>query len=86
MAGKQIEFPPKQTHVRSFEVALLVICLICVAVVLIIVLGTGLGDEFRPTNCAARNTLRAWRTRAMPATNRASRRPAAGCPRGRASL
>jgi hypothetical protein len=47
--GKQIEFPPKQTHVRSFEIALLVICLICVAVVLIIVLGTDLGDEFRPT-------------------------------------
>ncbi len=49
MNGKQIEFPPKQTHVRSFELAMLVICLICVAVVLFIVLGTDLGDEFRPT-------------------------------------
>ena len=26
MNGKQIEFPPKQTHVRSFEVAMLAIC------------------------------------------------------------
>ena len=49
MNRKQIEFPPKQTHVRSFEMAMLVICLICVAVVLFIVLGTDLGDEFRPT-------------------------------------
>ncbi len=47
--GKQIEFPPKQTHVRSFELALLAIAIICVIVVLIIVLGTDLGDEFRPT-------------------------------------
>ena len=49
MTGKQIEFPPKQTHVRSFELAMLVIWIICVMVVLIIVLGTDLGDEFRPT-------------------------------------
>jgi hypothetical protein len=47
---KQIEFPPKQTHVRSFELGLLAICVICVIIVLIIVLGTDLGDEFRPTN------------------------------------
>ena len=47
---KQIEFPPKQTHVRSFELAMLAICIICVVIVLIIVLGTDLGDEFRPTN------------------------------------
>ena len=49
MSRKQIEFPPKQTHVRSFEVAMLVISLICVAIVLFIVLGTDIGDEFRPT-------------------------------------
>ena len=47
--GKQIEFPPKQTHVRSFEVAMIAISIICVIIVLIIVLGTDLGDEFRPT-------------------------------------
>jgi hypothetical protein len=50
MRRKQIEFPPRQTHVRSFEVAMLAIAIICVIVVLIIVLGTDLGDEFRPTN------------------------------------
>ena len=49
MSRRQIEFPPKQTHVRSFEIAMLVISIICVVIVLIIVLGTDLGDEFRPT-------------------------------------
>jgi hypothetical protein len=49
MNGKQIKFPPKQTHVRGFEIAMLAICIVCVIVVLVIVLGTDLGDEFRPT-------------------------------------
>ena len=49
MSGKQIEFPPKQTHVRTFEIALLAISIICVVIVLIIVLGTDIGDTFRPT-------------------------------------
>jgi Flp pilus assembly pilin Flp len=49
MNGKQIEFPEKRTHVRSFEYALLAISIICVIVVLIIVLGTDIGDTFRPT-------------------------------------
>lgn len=49
MAGKQIEFPPKQTHVKGFEVAMLAICIICVVLVLIIVLGTDIGTTFRPT-------------------------------------
>jgi len=49
MNGKQIEFPPKQTHVKGFEYALLAISIICVIVVLIIVLGTDIGVEFRPT-------------------------------------
>lgn len=46
---KQIEFPPLQTHKRSFEMAVIAISIICMIVVLIIVLGTGLGNEFRPT-------------------------------------
>ena len=45
---KQIEFPPLQTHKKSFEAAMIIISFICVAVVLFIVLGTDLGDEFRP--------------------------------------
>ena len=48
MSRKQIEFPPKQTHVKSFELAMLAISIICVVIVLIIVLGTDIGTEFRP--------------------------------------
>lgn len=47
--NRQIEFPEKQTHVRSFEIAMLVISIICAIVVLVIVFGTDLGNEFRPT-------------------------------------
>lgn len=46
---RQIEFPPLQTHVRSFELAMLAISIICAIVVLVIVLATGIGNEFRPT-------------------------------------
>lgn len=46
---RQIEFPKKQTHVRSFEVAMLAISIVCAIVVLVIVLGTDLGNTFRPT-------------------------------------
>jgi hypothetical protein len=46
---RQIEFPPLQTHVKSFELAMIVISIICIIVVLIIVLGTSIGNEFRPT-------------------------------------
>ena len=47
--GRQIEFPERQSHVRSFEMAMLAISILCVVVVLIIVLATSLGTEFRPT-------------------------------------
>jgi predicted anti-sigma-YlaC factor YlaD len=47
--GRQIEFPEKRTHVKAFEYAILAISIICVIVVLIIVLGTDIGDTFRPT-------------------------------------
>jgi hypothetical protein len=46
---RQVEFPPLQTHVKSFELAMIVISIICIVVVLIIVLGTSIGNEFRPT-------------------------------------
>jgi hypothetical protein len=45
---RQIEFPPLQTHKRSFEMAMIVLSIICVIVVLIIVLATNIGTEFRP--------------------------------------
>ena len=47
--GKQIEFPAKQTHVKAFEIGMLVFSIICVVVVLFVVLGTDIGNEFRPT-------------------------------------
>ena len=45
----QIEFPPKQTHVKSFEIAMLAISIVCVIIVLVVVLFTNIGNEFRPT-------------------------------------
>ena len=47
--NRQIEFPPMQTHVKSFEVAMLAISIVCVIVVLVIVLFTDIGNGFRPT-------------------------------------
>ena len=50
MAGnRQIEFPPFQTHSKSFEYAMLAISIICAIVVLVIVLFTNIGNEFRPS-------------------------------------
>jgi hypothetical protein len=49
MANKQIKFPPEQTHVKGFELAMLAISVICVIIVLVVVLGTDAGNEFRPT-------------------------------------
>ena len=46
---RQIEFAPLQTHVKSFETAVLAISIICAIIVLVIVLFTGIGNEFRPT-------------------------------------
>jgi hypothetical protein len=46
---RQIEFPPLQTHVKGFELAMLALSVICAIVVLVIVLFTNIGTEFRPT-------------------------------------
>jgi hypothetical protein len=46
---RQIEFLEKQTHVKGFEMAMLAISVLCVIVVLVILLFTGIGNEFRPT-------------------------------------
>jgi hypothetical protein len=46
---RQIEFLPLQTHVKSFELAMIAISIVCVIVVLVIVLFTNMGNEFRPT-------------------------------------
>jgi hypothetical protein len=46
---RQVEFPPLQTHVKSFELAMIVISIICIVIVLVILLATNIGNEFRPT-------------------------------------
>ena len=46
---RQVEFPPLQTHVKSFELAMIAISIICVIIVLVILLATNIGNEFRPT-------------------------------------
>jgi hypothetical protein len=46
---RQIEFLPLQTHKKSFEYAVLAISILCAIVVLVIVLFTNWGTEFRPT-------------------------------------
>jgi hypothetical protein len=46
---KQIAFLPLQTHKKSFEYAVLAISILCAIVVLVIVLLTNIGTEFRPT-------------------------------------
>jgi hypothetical protein len=46
---KQVEFLPLQTHVKGFERAMVAICVLLTIVVLVIVLFTNIGNEFRPT-------------------------------------
>jgi hypothetical protein len=46
---RQIEFRPMQTHVKTFEVAMLAISILCMIIVLVILLFTNIGNEFRPT-------------------------------------
>ena len=48
MNGMQIKFPPAQDHVKAFEYAMLGISIVCVIIVLVIVFGTDIGNEFRP--------------------------------------
>jgi hypothetical protein len=48
-SNRQVEFHEKQTHVKSFEMAMLAISILCVIIVLVIVLFTNMGNEFRPT-------------------------------------
>ena len=49
MDERQIEFPPLQTHDKRFEAVIVGLSILCVIVVLVILLFTSLGNEFRPT-------------------------------------
>jgi len=44
---RQVEFPPMQTHVKSFERFMIAFSLLCVVIVLVIVLGTDIGNTAR---------------------------------------
>lgn len=46
---RQIEFPPLQTHSKKFEAVMVGLSILCVIIVLVIVLFTSWGTEFRPT-------------------------------------
>ncbi|MEA2180369.1 MAG: hypothetical protein QOG77_3666 [Solirubrobacteraceae bacterium] len=46
---RQIEFPPLETHSRTFELVMLGLSIVCVIIVLVIVLATDIGNGFRPT-------------------------------------
>jgi hypothetical protein len=45
----QIEFPELQSHSKRFEAVMVGLSILCLVIVLIIVLFTGLGTETRPT-------------------------------------
>jgi hypothetical protein len=45
---KQIEFPPLQTHSRTFEMVMIGLSILCMIIVLVIVLGTDIGTLTRP--------------------------------------
>jgi hypothetical protein len=47
-SNKQVEFGPMQTHVKTFEIAMVAFSVICVIIVLVIVLGTDIGNLKRP--------------------------------------
>jgi hypothetical protein len=46
---RHVEFPPLQTHSKTFELVMIGLSIACVVIVLVIVLFTNLGNEFRPT-------------------------------------
>ena len=47
--NRPFEFPPLQTHSKKFELAMIGISIACIVIVLVIVLFTDIGNEFRPT-------------------------------------
>lgn len=44
---RQIEFPPLETHVKGFEWGMLAFAVLCAVIVLVIVLGTDIGNPAR---------------------------------------
>ena len=46
--GKQISFPPLQTHVKNFEYAMILISILCIVIVVLIAKATDWGITTRP--------------------------------------
>jgi hypothetical protein len=42
------KFPPLQTHSRTFELVMIGLSIACIVIVLVIILATNIGTEFRP--------------------------------------
>jgi hypothetical protein len=42
------KFPPLQTHSKKFEQVMIGLSILCIIVVLVIILFTNIGTEFRP--------------------------------------
>lgn len=45
---KQISFPPLQTHVKKFEYAMIIICILCIVLGVLIAKATDWGITTRP--------------------------------------
>jgi hypothetical protein len=46
--GKQIEFPPRQTHIKNFEYAMLILSIACIILAVVIAKATEWGITTRP--------------------------------------
>jgi hypothetical protein len=46
--GRQVVFGPMQRHSRNFELAMIVICILCIIVAVVIAKGTDWGVTTRP--------------------------------------
>ena len=46
--GKQISFPPLQTHLKKFEYWMIVICILCIVAAVVIAKATEWGITTRP--------------------------------------
>ncbi len=46
--GKQVSFPPLQTHVKRFEYAIIIICILCIVAGVLIAKATDWGITTRP--------------------------------------
>jgi hypothetical protein len=45
---KQISFPPLQTHLKKFEYAMIIICILCIVLAVLIAKATDWGITTRP--------------------------------------